>query len=69
MVAGYQRRLFAIYSVSNGLQLYLIHPEKDVAGWDFDEQTGDGMIVYQDGSALAADIFTTPEELYEFAGT
>ena len=69
MVAGYQRRLFAVYSVSNGLQLYLIHPEKDVADWGFDEQTGDGMIVYQDGSALAADIFTTPEELYEFAGT
>ncbi len=69
MVAGYQNRVFEIYSVSNGLSLYLIHPEKEVADWGFDTQTGDGMIVYQDGSALAADLFATPEELYAFAGS
>lgn len=69
MVAGYQNRVFEIYSVANGLSLYLIYPEKDVADWGFDAQTGDGMIVYTDGSALAADIFTTPQELVAFAGT
>lgn len=68
MVAGYQNRVFQIYSVANGLPLYLIYPEKDVADWGFDTQSGDGMIVYQDGSALAADIFTTPQELIDFAG-
>ena len=36
--------------------------------WSFDEKTGDGVILYEDGSAYIADIFTTAEELYQYAG-
>ena len=35
--------------------------------WGFDEETGDAVLVYEDGSVLRADLFTSPDELYRFA--
>ena len=68
MVAGYMNQRFRICSVENGLVLYDLYPEKAVAAWGFDAETGDAVILYEDGSALCADIFTSAEELYAYAG-
>ncbi len=67
MAAAYRGLAYRVYSAVNGLTLYAMHAEKEVRDWGFDEETGDAVVVYQDGSALAADIFTTPEELYRYA--
>lgn len=48
--------------------LYDLYPVKNVQDWGFDAETGDGVILYEDGSAYIADIFTTAEELYQYAG-
>ena len=68
MVSDFSSTQFTIYSVSNGLALYTMHADGAVTAWGFDEATGDGVLVYEDGSAQAADIFTSPEELYAYAG-
>ena len=67
MIATYGNQRFRICSVANGLVLYDLYPEKNVQDWGFDKETGDGVLLYEDGSAYMADIFTTAEELYEFA--
>ncbi len=67
MVAGYMNRRFRVCSVENGLVLYDLYPEKTVSSWGFDETTGDAVVLYEDGSALIADIFTSGEELYAYA--
>jgi len=67
MVCGYQGKRFQIHSVENGLTLYDLYPDKPVQSWGFDEETGDGIIVYEDGTALCADIFTSADELYAYA--
>ena len=67
MAAAYLGKAFRVYSAVNGLTLYAMHAEKEIRDWGFDAETGDAVIVYRDGSALAADIFTTPEELYRYA--
>ena len=56
------------FTVENGLVLYDLYPVKNVQDWGFDAETGDGVILYEDGSAYIADIFTTAEELYQYAG-
>ena len=60
--------MFRICSVENGLVLYDLYPVKNVQDWGFDAETGDGVILYEDGSAYIADIFTTAEELFQYAG-
>lgn len=68
MLSTFQNRRFRICSVENGLVLYDLYPVKNVQDWGFDAETGDGVILYEDGSAYIADIFTTAEELYQYAG-
>ena len=68
MLSTFQNRRFRICSVENGLVLYDLYPVKNVQDWGFDTETGDGVILYEDGSAYIADIFTTAEELYQYAG-
>jgi len=63
---GSQREM-ECYSLTNGLMLYAMNAAKPVQDWGFDETTGDGILLYQDGSALAADIFTSSEELRDYA--
>lgn len=60
---------FRICSVENGLVLYDLYPDRSVQDWGFDTETGDGVILYEDGSAYIADIFTSDEELYAYAGS
>ncbi|MGI6654847.1 MAG: TIR domain-containing protein [Christensenellales bacterium] len=67
MAADFQLKEFRIYSLTNGLMLYAMNAAKPVQDWGFDEATGDGILLYQDGSALAADIFTSSEELRDYA--
>ena len=57
MFSDYQEKEFLVCSVENGLTLYDMHADKPVAAWGFDDETGDAVIVYEDGSALAAEIF------------
>ena len=57
MFANYQKTEFQVCSVENGLILYTMHADRAVKSWGFDEESGDAVIVYEDGSALAAQIF------------
>lgn len=67
MIADYTESAFCVASVNQGLTLYVMHAVKPVREWGFDEETGDAVLVYEDGSALRADLFTSPDELYRFA--
>ena len=67
MCARYGGSSFFVVSVNQGLLLYEIHPLKPVTQWGFDEASGDAVVVFDDGSALFADLFTSPEELYAYA--
>ena len=58
---------FCVVSVETGKILYEIHETRSAADWGFDSETGDAVIVFEDGSARCADIFTSPEELYAAA--
>ena len=53
--------------METGKILYEIHETRSAADWGFDSETGDAVIVFEDGSARCADIFTSPEELYAAA--
>lgn len=67
MAADFNCSSFRIYSVSNGQTLYVMHATKEVASWGFDEATGDAVLCYADGSALAARMFDDEESLYAYA--
>ena len=67
MAADFQEGEFLIYSVETGILLYQMHPEKKVEDWGFDQETGDGILLYEDGSCLAADLFTSMEEVERYA--
>ena len=67
MVADFNRRSFRIYSVTNGQTLYVMHAVKEVDSWGFDEQTGDAVVKYTDGSALIARMFEDEETLLSYA--
>ncbi len=67
MAADYGQDTFSVGSVKTGRMLYLMHALKPVADWGFETGTGDAVIVYEDGSAVRADLYTTPEELYAMA--
>ena len=58
---------FCVASMKTGKILYEIHETRPVVSWGFDSETGDAVIVFEDGSARCADIFTSPEELYAYA--
>ena len=67
MVADFNLSSFRIYSVTNGQTLYVMHAVKEVDSWGFDEQTGDAVIKYTDGSALIARMFEDEEALLSYA--
>ena len=67
MYANENKTWFGAASMETGSTVYEMHALKPVSDWGFDEETGDAVIVYEDGSALCANIFTTPEELYAYA--
>ncbi len=67
MAADFSLSSFRIYSVTNGQTLYVMHPTKEVASWGFDEETGDAVLCYTDGSALCARMFEDEETLYAYA--
>ena len=67
MYANHQKTWFGVASMKSGKTVYEMHAIKPVRDWGFDGETGDAVILYEDGSALCADIFTTPGELYAYA--
>ena len=67
MVADFNLSSFRVYSVTNGQTLYVMHAVKEVDSWGFDEQTGDAVIKYTDGSALIARMFEDEEALLSYA--
>ena len=67
MAADFSRSSFRVYSVANGQTLYIMHAVKEVASWGFDEETGDAVLCYTDGSALCARMFEDEETLYAYA--
>ena len=67
MTADFNLTTFWVHSITNGLRLYTMHAAGPVSDWGFDEETGDAVIVYADGSALAARTFLDAEELYAYA--
>lgn len=69
MYANLGKTWFGVASMDSGEVVYELHATKDVKDWGFDEETGDAVVLYEDGSALCADIFTSPEELYTYAGS
>ncbi len=44
-----------------------MHAVKDVESWGFDEETGDAVLKYTDGSALVARMFKDEETLLSYA--
>ena len=58
---------FCVASMKTGKILYEIHETRPAVDWGFDSETGDAVILFEDGSARCADIFTSPEELYAYA--
>lgn len=67
MVADFNLSSFRIYSVTNGQTLYVMHAVKEVDSWGFDEQSGDAVVKYTDGSALIARMFEDEETLLSYA--
>ena len=67
MAADFDCSSFRIYSISNGQTLYVMHATKEVESWGFDEETGDAVLKYNDGSALCARMFEDEEMLYAYA--
>ncbi len=58
---------FCVASMKTGKILYEIHETRPAVDWGFDSETGGAVIVFEDGSARCADVFTSPEELYAYA--
>ena len=67
MYANYAKTWFSAASLGSGSKVYEMHAAQPVRSWGFDSATGDAVIVYEDGSALCADIFTSTEELFNAA--
>jgi len=67
MYASAANDWFCVASMKTGKILYEIHETRPAVDWGFDSETGDAVIVFEDGSARCADVFTTPEELYAYA--
>ena len=58
---------FVVADMETGETLYEIYPTKKATDWGFDETTGDAVVLYEDGTALCGDIFTSAEELIAYA--
>ena len=58
---------FVVADMETGETLYEIYPTKKATDWGFDENTGDAVVLYEDGTALCGDIFTSAEELIAYA--
>ena len=69
MYANYNGTWFGVASMDSGEVVYELHAVQPVKDWGFDEETGDAVIVYTDGSALCARLFMVPEDLYAYAGS
>ena len=67
MTADYNMTTFYVYSLSSGLHLYNLHATGRVKDWGFDEETGNAVILYRDGSAAIARTFSDPDELHRYA--
>ena len=67
MYTNAPKNWFCVASVETGKILYEIHETRPAVDWGFDSETGDAVIVFEDGSARCADIFASPEELYAAA--
>ncbi len=67
MYASAANDWFCVASMKTGKILYEIHETRPAVDWGFDSETGDAVIVFEDGSARCADVFTSPEELYAYA--
>lgn len=67
MVADFSLSSFRVYSITNGQTLYVMHAVKEVDSWGFDEQSGDAVVKYTDGSALIARMFEDEETLLSYA--
>ena len=67
MVADFSLSSFRVYSVTNGQTVYIMHAVSEVDSWGFDEQTGDAVVKYKDGSALIARMFENEEALLSYA--
>ena len=67
MYTNYLNTWFCVASMESGKIVYEVHETQPAADWGFDEESGDAVIVHEDGSARCLEVFTSPEELYTYA--
>ncbi len=67
MFTNYLNTWFCVASMESGKIIYEVHETQPAADWGFDGETGDAVIVFEDGSARCLKIFTSPEELSAWA--
>ena len=67
MYTNYLNTWFCVASMETGKIIYEAHETQPAADWGFDEETGDAVIVFEDGSARFMKIFSNPEDLYTYA--
>lgn len=58
---------FCVADMKTGQTLYRLYAAKPVRDWGFDEKTGDAVVLFDDGSALIGNIFTSAEEVLSYA--
>ena len=67
MVADFNRTRFRIYSTTNGQTVYNMNSSKEIRDWGFDQETGDAVMWYTDGSAQICRMFENEDDLLAFA--
>ncbi len=63
MAATKEKDSFIVADMQTSTTLYQLYPTAKAADWGFDDKTGDAVVLYEDGSALCADIFTSADEI------
>ncbi|MCR4577482.1 MAG: toll/interleukin-1 receptor domain-containing protein [Clostridiales bacterium] len=67
MCANKEKDLFIVADMKTGQTLYRLCADRPVREWGFDEKTDDAVVLYEDGSALIGNIFTSAEEVLSYA--
>ena len=67
MVENHNGAQYLVYSVENGALLYRMHALYETTAFGFDSETGNAVVVYEDGSASIARIFSDKETLLQSA--
>ncbi len=67
MCASKDKDWFCVADMLSGETLYRLRATQPAEDWGFDTETGDAVVLYKDGSALCANIFTSAEEVLSYA--